>query len=498
MQKFSKFYFKKFEFDNSNLQAKFHYSFDDEVFFEEVLSFNNDNFTISENIDNNILNNILFHLHIALWISYYKAFPTTDLIIESGFLDDFQIKFWQKFYINWLWEFLYSNNISPKWLFNFKNKLKLPEKIYIVENHEEFNSVSVKNKKSLISIWWWKDSIVTIELMKNAWLNFDLFVFWKIDPLKQFTWSISWNKILSVQREISPKIFELNDIWYYNGHVPITWIIAFVKQVVAYLYNYDYLILSNEKSASYWNLSWEWVDINHQYSKSLDFEKDFSEYVFKYISKQASYFSLLRWMYEVKIAELFVKYWKKYFKNFSSCNNNFKINKNISSSPYQRAKEKNLRFIKWWQVYWCNNCPKCAFVFSILRPYLTKTELLDIFQEDLYERRDLEKLFRELLWISWIKPFECVWEAEEVIYSMYLTIKNNYYIPFMREENVGWWTKKSISLNNNLPFILQIFEKEVLVKFDLKSIENIEKKLVTIYNDDIIPSIIKDLIFKKM
>ncbi|MDP3381270.1 MAG: hypothetical protein Q8S84_07375 [bacterium] len=82
------------------MQAKFYYSFDDEVFFEEVLDFYNENFKIIENIDNNILENILFHLHIAIGISYYKVFPTNDLIVESGFLDEFQIKFWQKFYTN--------------------------------------------------------------------------------------------------------------------------------------------------------------------------------------------------------------------------------------------------------------------------------------------------------------------------------------------------------------------------------------------------------------
>jgi len=38
-----------------------------------------------------------------------------------------------------------------------------------------------------------------------------------------------------------------------------------------------------------------------------------------------------------------------------------------------------------------------VFVFSILRPYLNKTEVIDVFQEDLFERKDLEILFRELL-----------------------------------------------------------------------------------------------------
>jgi hypothetical protein len=39
----------------------------------------------------------------------------------------------------------------------------------------------------------------------------------------------------------------------------------------------------------------------------LEFEKDFSEYVEKYISSQLKYFSLLRAFYELKIAEIFSK-----------------------------------------------------------------------------------------------------------------------------------------------------------------------------------------------
>jgi hypothetical protein len=66
MKSFSKFYFKKFEFDNSNLQARFYYSFDNEVFFEEIIDFKSDIFSVRKNIDLDILNNILFHLHIAL------------------------------------------------------------------------------------------------------------------------------------------------------------------------------------------------------------------------------------------------------------------------------------------------------------------------------------------------------------------------------------------------------------------------------------------------
>lgn len=451
MHKFTRFYFKSFEFDYSQLQAKFHYSFDNEVFFEEIIDFKNEQFVQKTQLDKDILNNLLFHLHIAFWISYYKLFPTKELIVESAYLDDFQIDFWKKFYSNWLGEFLFTNKISPKWLFDFVNKSE------IVYTKKDFTT----SDKSLVAIWWWKDSIVTIELLKKADIDFDLVVFWKIDQLKQYTSDISEKSILQITRKISENLFELNNKWYYNWHVPITWLIAFALEVACYLYDYKYIILSNEKSASFWNTFWEWLHINHQYSKSLDFEKDFENYVSKYISSNTKYFSFLRWMYEVKIANLFSKYWKDYFKKFSSCNNNFKILKNESNSNH-------------W--FWCNNCPKCAFVFSILRPYLTIDELLEIFWADLYERIDLEILFRELLWISWIKPFECVWEAEEVVYSMYLTIKNHY------------------NDEEKLPFILQIFKNEILSKMQESEFKNIEKKLVTIYNDDIIPTQFKDIL----
>jgi hypothetical protein len=66
MKKFNKFYFKSFEYDIEKLQAKFHYSFDNEVFFEELIDFKNDSFNIRNDIDVNIINNILFHIHIAL------------------------------------------------------------------------------------------------------------------------------------------------------------------------------------------------------------------------------------------------------------------------------------------------------------------------------------------------------------------------------------------------------------------------------------------------
>jgi len=426
--------------------------------------------TIRDDFDEKILDNFLFSLSLALWISYYKLYPTKELVIENWFLDEEDKIFWQKFYKNWLWEFLFKNKISPNWLFNFTNKT---DKIY---KKIDFQT----SEKSFLPIGWWKDSIVSAELLlKNDFL-FTPIVFWKIDDIKQNCINLIWKEAILIKRKLDPNLFKLNDEWYYNWHVPITWIISFVLIITAYLYDYKYIVLSNEKSANSWNTAiWD-LEVNHQYSKSLEFEQDLSKYINRNLSSDLVYFSLLRGLYEIKIAEIFSKIWKKYFGVFSSCNRNFKINKTTTpTSSLEVAFPPQMRGIKGeYNSLWCNTCPKCAFVYAILRPFLTDEEILQIFSKELYEDIGLENLFLELLWIQWIKPFECVWEKEEVAYAMNETIKK-----FYNEEK-------------HIPYILQIFEKEVKSKYDDLFFEKEKTKLFKTYNEEtIIPDAFKSLEF---
>ncbi len=448
-----KFIFETYRFDVAEMKAHFYYSLLDEKNpantkgFEEIIDFDDSRFDIRPDIDFAILENLLFHLHLALWISYYKAYPTEKLIIKSWNIDEESLGFWKKFYINWLWEFLFQNKISPKNLFQFE---------CVSDRNIEKKEFNV-SEKSLVPIWWGKDSIVSLELLAKNNFEFDTFVFWKIDSIKQDCINISDKNNFFVSRKISENLFQLNKEGYFNGHVPITGIIAFVMYCVAYIYDYKYLVLSNELSANFGNTLWEWVEINHQWSKSLEFEVDLKNYVEKNISEKIKYFSLLRGMYEIKIAKLFSQLWKKYFSVFSSCNNNFKI-----------IKEKNHSGI------WCNTCPKCAFVYTMLHPFLSSDEMREIFGKDLYENKNLETLFSELLWISWLKPFECVGTNQEVTLAMYYSYKN--------------------SNKEYLPYILEIFEKKVLPNFDEKIRINSEKLLFEIDENNIIPKNFKEIL----
>lgn len=454
MKKYKNFYFEKFDFDKENLVWEFYYSFDKELHFKETICFKDERFEIRNDLNDNILNNILFHLHIALWVSYYKFYLTEKLIVESWFLDDHQISFWKKFYLNWLWEFFFRNNIDITNLLKFEN-------IWTSKKYEK-QEFSV-SEKYLVPVWWWKDSIVSIELLKNFWKKIDLVTFAQNDNiLYENTAQISWLERLYIKRELSKNILEVIESWAYNWHVPITWIIAFVLELASYIYDYKFIVLSNEFSANFWNTFWQWIEVNHQYSKSLEFEKDFWDYVSKYISSEVKYFSFLRPFYELKIAKLFSKLWKDYFQKFSSCNVNFKI--------------FNKKEINNQNKYWCNACPKCAFVYTILRPFLNEKEVIQIFWKELFEDKSLEKLFRELLWISWIKPFECVWTNEEVTLAMKMSL-----------EKFNW----------KLPFILEIFKNEVDSKMSESDYISLENKIFKWYFEEtMIPNDLLSLLKK--
>lgn len=182
--------------------------------------------------------------------------------------------------------------------------------------------------------------------------------------------------ILQVTRKLSTHLFDMNAQGYYNGHVPITGMIAFLSIVSAYIYNYKYIILSNELSASEPNTHWRGLDINHQYSKSFEFEQDFSTYVSKYMTQDISYFSLLRGVHEYKIAEIFCQQAQDFFSSFSSCNKNFVISSQVTHHGR-----------------WCGVCEKCCFVYLMLSAFLDTSQLQEIFASDLLSDATLESRF---------------------------------------------------------------------------------------------------------
>ncbi len=351
-----------------------------------------------DHINTKTLKAIVFNMGLVELISYWKVACPRRIIIECGKLTEQQIDWLKKLYYNGLGEFRYINHIE-----------KIPmEELFQIECNcrPEYSSTSnyletsLEYKGTLIPVGGGKDSCVTLELLKEYKKDNLCLVIGDKEPQLKAIKKAGYKKeqIIHVKRTIDKELLELNKKGYLNGHTPFSAMLAFTSYLVAYLTGKRYIAISNESSSNESNVKGE--KINHQYSKSFEFEEDFRWYVETFLEDKVEYFSMLRPLNELQIAKLFSET-KKYHKIFRSCN--------------RGSKE-----IPW---KWCCNCPKCLFVFIILSPFLYKKKLLKIFKEDLYENKDLLETFIGLCGYGEVKPFECVGTYEEVNYAISKTIK---------------------------------------------------------------------------
>lgn len=351
-----------------------------------------------KNKNKDFIEYLVFNIGLVELISYIKCTCSKNIKINCGYLDNYQINWFKKLYYNGLGEFLYRNNIkiSEQDLFN----------ITTINKKQKFN-IKYNGIGNLIPVGGGKDSNVTLELLKNE--NNTCFI---INPkgANIECANISGFETITIKRIIDKKIIELNNQGFLNGHTPFSAIVAFTSFLCAYLLNKEYIILSNEDSANQSTILG--TNINHQYSKTFEFENDFNEYTKKYFNINIKYFSLLRPLTEFQIGMLFSKI-EKYHNTFKSCN--------------LGSKEDT------WN--WCCKCPKCLFVYIILSPFLYKEKLINIFGNDLYEDKELLETFEELLGYKETKPWECVGTFEEVRYAVSLLIKKleNEKLPYLLE-----------------------------------------------------------------
>lgn len=451
-KKYKFFYYNDFEIidEKNEIILKFDFEIPNLARFFPTTTILKKNFKLKD-VNSIKAKNMVFNIGLIELISYWKCACPENVIIKCGYLNSEQIAFWKKLYFNGLGELFYRNNIKTD-IDSFMN-IKTSSKIEDSTDSENGDSNNIKVLSSIddsmniekvtdpssgyiVPIGGGKDSVVTLETLPlDRKKDFCLIINPKRVTLKCAELAgFESNNIIEIKRTIDPSLIDLNSKGFINGHTPFSAMLAFTSYFVAYLLGKKYISLSNENSANESNVKGE--NINHQYSKSFEFECDFEKYADKYLRAPVKYFSFLRALNELQIAKLFSKY-EKYHSVFKSCN----------------VGSKNENWI------WCCNCAKCLFAFTILSPFLYKDKLVSIFKEDLFEKKSLLETFIELTGNGEYKPFDCVGTYEEVNYAVTFVIKK------MENEN------------KELPYLLKYY-KENFTMADMS--EDITKR----YNEN--------------
>jgi len=413
-KKYPKFVYQDhfYNLKKGNLEISFLFKIEPDICFRPKIVIKNVKKSQLKRVGEGALNNLVFHLGLMEIPSYWKATCSPEIQIEAGPLsmkaspsspsstnlrfvsiNKEQIKWWKDLILKGMGQFFYENKID----WRKSNFLKIN-----CQGNKSYKRFNNKLKKRyLVPLSGGKDSIVTLELLKKRKKIVNCFLVNPTKTTKNVVKVAGIKNLVTAERTIDSVLLKLNKKGYLNGHTPFTAVLSFLSVFCAVLFDYKYIAFSNEKSANEGNVKYLGKIINHQYSKSSEFERKFKYYSKKYLAKNVEYFSFLRKYNELEISKMFVKY-PKYFSIFSSC---------------------NVVLAKKLKKKWCGSCPKCLFVYATLYPFLKKEQLLKIFGRDIFENKKLLPVMKSLIGEGRPKPFECVGTKKESRLALNLSLK---------------------------------------------------------------------------
>ncbi|GAA4535225.1 hypothetical protein [Pseudonocardia xishanensis] len=327
-------------------------------------------------------------LFLLAGISYYKAGAPPVIDLASTAVTPLERKMLLRYHLDGLGEFAHRNELDLSAL-----QIVGPER-----TRDTPTPYLAKPGRPLIPFGGGLDSIVSVELIRPRADDPALFVVNR--PGDRFAAieepaALTGLPVVRAERVLDGQILRSRELGFLNGHVPVTGIISAIALVAAVLDGRDAVVMSNEWSASSATLVVNGRPLNHQYSKSAEFEATLRAVVAEALGAP-DYFSLLRPFSELWIAREFATD-LRYLHHFHSCNRAFHIDRSTRQSQ------------------WCGRCDKCCFIDLVLAPFVPAEQLRQVFAgtEPLAEP-ELLGTFRRLLALDPdAKPWECVGDEAE-------------------------------------------------------------------------------------
>jgi len=350
------------------------------------------------------LDNLVFNLGLSEMFSYWKLTSSSiiELTTHNPRLTTDQLAFWHKLLIRGMGQYFYENHVdfTLKDFVAFKiSEQKRQSRIDARSGTAEAKPTGVEHvademtnphshTQVLVPIGGGKDSIVTAELLKPHFDIRPLIVYPTTPASLRISALLGHSHPITVHRTLDPLMLQLTKQGYLTGHIPYSAALAFIFLFVASTEDIPYIAVSNERSSDEGNVEYLGHTVNHQYSKSLEFETDLRDYISQSLNLSVSYFSFLRPLYELQIAKLFAAY-PRYFREFRSCNRN-----------------QN-------QDSWCGRCPKCISIAMSLSPWLGPSRLVEIMGTNPLTDPANQSLIDQMADPAQVKPFECIVSTNE-------------------------------------------------------------------------------------
>ena len=269
-------------------------------------------------------------------VSYYKTAAPPVIDLGETALTGAEEAFLRDFYLQGLGEFAYRNNLDLS---------SLSLEATRAPDQPSAPPAPPGPRRALVPFGGGIDSIVTVEQVRRR-ADVALFVVSRpadrFDAIEQPA-AVTGLPVVRAEREIDPQLLRSAELGFLNGHVPVTGILSAIAVLAAVLEDRDAVVMSNEWSASVPTLEYDGRPVNHQYSKSEEFEAAFRGVLADSVRRRCRSTSpgsgtapSCGW------GGSFAKL-RPYHASFRSCNKAFYT-------------ERARRF-----AHWCGQCDKCCF-----------------------------------------------------------------------------------------------------------------------------------------
>lgn len=319
-------------------------------------------------------------LRVVLAPSYFKVQPTSSIEV-AGPLDGDLRAVAEALFGPGLAEYYHRNGFDPA---------SAPE-VHASDGglREPGAPPAPRSPGTLVPLGGGKDSALSLQLFADEATCFNV----NPTPVVHRLAEIVERPLLLARRTLDPGLGAATRETGNNGHVPVTAMNATIALLAAARAGLGEVAVSAERSADQPTLVVDGTPVNHQFSKSVGFERLLAQVA---SSAGITYYSATRELSELAIAGLLVRdpTGRRLAGAAISCNRAYRSEVLFDGAPQRR----------------CLECAKCVFSYLVFAPFLTPTDAGALFGTEVLDRNGPDAV--RALWHD-EKPFDCVGEREE-------------------------------------------------------------------------------------